>query len=81
MDVSTRLKLVRALQAAGVRNSAYSVSGRMDLALCLEKVENGEWEVFYYERGGKTFSKRFSTEAEACLLMYTELIRDKTSFL
>lgn len=81
MDVSNRLKLVRALQSAGVRSSAYSVSGAMDLALCLERLGSGEWQVFYFERGGKTFIKDFDSEAEACLYMYSQLISDRTSFL
>jgi signal transduction histidine kinase len=66
MDVSNRLKLVHALQSADVRNSAYSVSGALDLALCLGGLENGEWEVFYSERGAKTFSKRFQFVELAC---------------
>jgi hypothetical protein len=80
MDTSNRLKLIRALQAAGVRPGAYSVSGAEDLALCLENVD-GLWEVFYFERGGKTFSKRFSSESDACTYMYEELMGDKTAFM
>jgi hypothetical protein len=80
MDTSNKLKLIRALQAAGVRPGAYSVMGAEDQALCLELV-NGEWEVFFFERGGKTFSKRFSSEADACNYMYSELMGDKTAFM
>jgi hypothetical protein len=74
------MKLVRALQSAGVRPTAYSVSGTEDMALCLEKVDDG-WEVFYFERGGKTFSRTFASEADACDYMYSELVNDKTSYM
>lgn len=80
MDTNTRVKLIGALQIAGVRPRAYSVSGAQDLALCLGNVD-GQWEVFYFERGEKTFSKRFSTESDACTYMYKELMSDKTSFI
>ena len=80
MDTTTRMKLVRALQDAGVRPTAYSVSGPEDMALCLEKAGDG-WEVFYFERGGKTFSKMFAAEADACTYMYSELVGDKTSYM
>lgn len=80
MDISNKLKLIRALQSAGVRSSAYSVSGAQDLALCLENVGD-KWEVFYFEKGEKNYSKFFSFESDACTHMYQELIGDKTSFM
>ncbi|WP_199065682.1 hypothetical protein [Chitinimonas sp. BJB300] len=80
MDITNKLSLIRSLQAAGIRPSAYSVSGPEDMALCLEEVRPN-WEVFYFERGGKTFSKTFPTEAEACEYMYQELMGDKTAFM
>lgn len=80
MDITNRMKLVKALQNAGVRASAYNVSGAKDMALCIEK-NSDEWEVFYFERGGKTFSKLFASEEDACTYMYNELIRDKTAFI
>ncbi|MCY0911381.1 hypothetical protein IV454_00835 [Massilia antarctica] len=80
MDTSNRLKLIRALQAAGVRPSAYSVSGAEDLALCLENVD-GKWEVFYSEKGERNHIKQFSSESDACTYMYQELMADKTSFM
>ena len=80
MDTSTRLKLIRGLEAAGVRSSAYSVSGAEDLALCLENL-NGKWQVFYFEKGEKNYNRIFSSESDACNYMYNELIGDKTSFM
>jgi hypothetical protein len=80
VDITNRMKLVKALQLIGVRPDAYSVSGAEDMALCIDKIGNG-WEVFYFERGGKTFSKVFDSEQDACVYMYSELIRDKTSFM
>lgn len=41
MDTITRMKLVRALQDAGVRPTAYGVSGPENEALCLEKAGDG----------------------------------------
>lgn len=80
MDITNRMKLVKALQSVGVRPSAYSVSGAEDMALCIDKAADG-WEVYYFERGGKTFSKLFSSEQDACMYMYSELISDKTAFM
>ncbi|MGN6578759.1 MAG: hypothetical protein ACTHJ1_02070 [Bordetella sp.] len=80
VDTSAKSKLIRTLQAAGVRSGAYSLSGAEDMALCLEQLGT-EWEVFYFEKGGKTFSKKFPTEADACAYMYQELIGDKTAFM
>jgi hypothetical protein len=81
MDVSDTLKLARALRATGRRSTSYSFSGAADLALCLGRDKDGEWEVFYFERGEKTFSKRFSYENEACVYMFDLLMRDLASFL
>ncbi len=78
--ISTKLELVRALQAAGVRPNAYSISGSSNMALCLEEDANG-WEVFYYERGSKFSPKRFQTEAEACTDMFHELLSDQAAFI
>lgn len=80
MDTSTRIKLIRALQSAGVRPSAYSVSGAEDLALYLDSVD-GRWEVFYFEKREKNYSKQFASESDACTYMYQELMADKTSFM
>ncbi len=80
MDITNRMKLVKSLQIIGVRPGAYSVTSYEDMALCIDKTENG-WEVFYFERGGKTFSKIFPSEQDACMYMYSELIRDRTSFM
>lgn len=80
MDTSTKIKLIRALQSAGVRPRAYSVSGAEDLALCLDSVD-GKWEVFYFEKGEKNYFKQFDSESAACTYMYEELIGDKTSFM
>ena len=80
MDTSTKLKLIRALQSAGVRPSAYSVAGAGDQALCLESYD-GKWNVFYFEKGERNYFQTFSTESDACAYMYRELMGDKTSFM
>jgi hypothetical protein len=80
MDKSTTLKLVRGLEAAGVRSGAYSVSGAEDLAFCLENIDE-KWQVFYFEKGEKNYNRIFSSESDACSYMYKELMGDKTSFI
>jgi len=80
VDIVNRLELVEKLKAAGVRSTAYSVDGNKDMALCIEK-KGDQWDVFYSERGGESFSKTFYSEKAACEFMFDSLMNDKTSFI
>lgn len=80
VSISNRLDLAAALLSAGVRSTVFSVDGERDLALCMEEV-GGSWEIFYFERGGRSILGVFSSEASACEFMYDSVMSDPTSFI
>ncbi len=47
--------------------------GRTDERLCLEKVSENEWHVFYLERGKRTMDVLLHNEDEACKFFVKEL--------
>lgn len=70
-------ELEKKLKKLKIPNDAYKLDGkaygRDDERLCLD-YENGEWQVYFIERGNRTTDKRFSTEDEACQYILNELI-------
>lgn len=48
--------------------------GRTDERLCLEKVSENEWHVFYLERGNRTTDISFHTEGDACNFFINEFV-------
>lgn len=52
-------KFDEALQACGFSPYQYSLLKLQDESQCLLQNEEGEWELFYFERGEKSFYKHF----------------------
>lgn len=56
-----------------VSPDSYILNGGLpNEAYCLNEA-NGQWEVYYGERGSKTALKTFATEDEACDYLYSLL--------
>lgn len=62
------------LQKIGVPSHLYNLDGvgRDDERFCLE-FANGEWHVYYLERGNRTTDETFPSEDAACEYIYQEL--------
>lgn len=72
----TRAALRRLLDQERVRRDSYCIDGEVkDECLCLLP-EPGGWLVFYSERGGRTGTRHFETEDEACDYIATSMLGD-----
>ena len=68
------------LAAAGVAGAAVSVGAEVERAWCVRPVpgvdetEDGSWEVFWCERGGRFEWTRFDDESAACFSLFGRLV-------
>jgi hypothetical protein len=69
-------ELARWLAAAGVVSPAVSVGAEADRAWCVRAVpeEDGTWEVFWCEQGGRFEWTRFDDESAACFSLFGRLV-------
>ncbi|MEK5521413.1 hypothetical protein [Heyndrickxia sp. FSL W8-0423] len=66
-------ELLQLLINSNVPQDLYSLKGGLpNEALCLNE-ENGQWEVYYCERGIKSQIKKFGSEDNACEYFYKEI--------
>ena len=74
-----RYQLERKLQDNFVPNYLYNLygTGRTDERLCLEKISDDKWQVYYEERGQKTSVWEFESEDEACRYIWEELKKER----
>lgn len=66
------------LAAAGVADAAVSVGAEAERTWCVravpEETEDGAWEVFWCERGGRFEWTRFDDESAACFSLFGRLV-------
>ena len=63
----TKATLITALQALGVKPSAYALDGSLDPDSIVLYQNYSIWEVFYHdERGGRNDVRMHPSEADAC---------------
>jgi hypothetical protein len=69
-------ELARWLAAAGVTSAAVSAGAEADEAWCIRAVpeDDGTWEVFWCERGGRFEWTRFDDESAACFSLFGRLV-------
>lgn len=67
------VELATTLAAMGVPNEIVALGGRADYAWCIEQASDGNWEVFWYERGNKNSLVRFHDESDACHQLLSKL--------
>ncbi|WP_197374147.1 hypothetical protein [Mycolicibacterium baixiangningiae] len=72
-------ELAQALAAIGIPGELVALRGHADYSWCLEQSLDGEWEVYWYERGTKNNLIRLSKESDACFqllgrLTYSQLL-------
>jgi hypothetical protein len=69
-------ELARWLAAAGVVSPPVSVGAEADRAWCVRAVpeEDGIWEVFWCEQGGRFEWTRFDDESAACFSLFGRLV-------
>lgn len=71
----TKVQLLEILMQKNIPNDLYSLKGGLpNERYCLNEF-NGNWEVYYSERGVKSQLKDFSNEEEACEYLYNKLIK------
>lgn len=67
------------LDAEGVAEDQYELSGGFcDECLCMEEL-NDVWHVFYAERGLRSGEREFDTEDDACQFMAQRLLADPST--
>jgi hypothetical protein len=70
-----KVELQNRLISENIRSDVYSLKGGLpNEAFCLAEI-NGQWEVYYSERGNKTGLRTFTNEEEACQYFYNQLLR------
>jgi|tagenome__1003787_1003787.scaffolds.fasta_scaffold20702007_3 hypothetical protein len=60
----TRTELQRRLDEAGIRRDVYQFGGGFPSEMLCLTPEEGRWIVYYSERGHRTGTKSFESEAE-----------------
>ena len=66
-------KLEMKLKEIQIDPSAYTLNGGLPNEVYCLGQQNGQWEVYYSERGIKTNLKKFEKEEEACHFFYNWL--------
>lgn len=63
-----------------INSNSYSLDGGVPHDKhVLSREDNGMWEVYYSERGGKFEVERFNSEEEACNFFLERILSDKTA--
>ncbi len=65
-------QLKHELERLGIPRRIYSLNGGKDERLCMEN-RDGNWVVFFVERGQDRILKQFVSESDACAFMLEEL--------
>jgi hypothetical protein len=73
--MSDRISLRADLDALGIPGRLYSLDGWKDERLCLEQ-RNGQWMVYFVERGVERPLASFDDESGACDFMLAEMKRE-----
>jgi len=78
--------LLWAVQRIGLGNDLVFVGDDAEQAFTVQPTADGNWEVFYQERGQKEDHNVFATESAACYyllgeLTYSQLRRDQIGIL
>lgn len=74
-----RTDLIRAADSEGIRPSAYSLEGGLPFEQYVLSLEEGDWSVYYSERGQRTGEVHFDTEHEACDYLLMRMVSDPTT--
>jgi hypothetical protein len=76
-SIDNRAALARVFDQLRINRRCYSLyGGCYEDAVHLDQLANGEWTVYYVERGITRRDRRFLTESEACEFLLEEVIRD-----
>jgi len=75
-----RDELKNALIASGISSAAYSLSGgTSNESYVLVQESEGQWAVYYCERGQRVGLRLFSSESEACEHFLDRILDDPTT--
>ena len=66
-------ELADALDQIGISRQVLALGGHAEYAWCVERAEDGAWEVYWQERGNKNNLVRLPSEDAACLLLLGRL--------
>ena len=76
MSTMTRSELLQELQARRIPEEAYCLDGGLPCEAYVLGFGEGQWQVYYSERGQKTGCRDFATEAEACVCFLERISRE-----
>lgn len=63
----------------GISRDAYALNSEEDQRFCAVALSNGDWTVFYSERGERIDSKDYATEEAALVELQRRLLEDPTT--
>lgn len=66
-------ELASAIREIGIPDRTVAIGGWAENAWCVAPDEDGVWEVYWRERGGKIELERFASEEQACTYMLGRL--------
>ncbi len=74
--------LLTALREIGIADEVVALGGHAEMSWCIEQNTDGQWEVFWLERGNKNELITLQTERAACQqllgrLTYSQLLAGK----
>lgn len=67
------VELGQVLTRIGITGDVLALGGHADYSWCIEHSDDGEWEVYWYERGNKNGLVRLATESDACFQLLGRL--------
>ncbi|MFI9384966.1 hypothetical protein [Kutzneria sp. NPDC052558] len=72
--------LISDLKYIGLPATEIVVGGIGDERYCVQQTADGQWEVFYYERGQKNQHVVVPTEHTACMYLFGVLAHEQVMF-
>ena len=74
-----KAQLVEALRNEGIRDDAYDLTGGHQSETYTLGEADGDWFVYYSERGTESGKREFASESEACEYILELLRKDPTT--
>ncbi len=77
--MNTRIAFDAWADQHGISRDAYSVNSEQDETYCVLAMPNGDWTVFYSERGQRVGAKDYAAEDAALIELQRRLLEEPTT--